>query len=185
MNRRMTVALVTLVTLIIGIAWAPPAQARSQRTITGNVEFPISAWEPGLRIWFHFDVQEVRPADHQATGYVSWTIYSPSLGWRYVSGTPTCAAFDKDRGDQSTAVIVVELRSKRGWGAGQPGEFARFWVRDGGQPGHQGDQWGLQSYDEANFIEFWPATEEPNCTSKFYFDWPTPVDIEGGNLTIH
>jgi hypothetical protein len=136
-----------------------------------------------LRIWFRFDVRDVNPANHRAVGGVSWKIYSPIDGWRSVSGTPTCVAFNNDP-DGSTAVMVVKVLNKRGWGQGTPGEFTRFWVRDGGRIGHHGDQWGLQSYNAVDFIEFWPATEEPNCTSPFIFDWPTPVDVEHGNLTI-
>ena len=111
---------------------------------------------------------------------MNWAIYSPMQGWRYVSSTPVCAAFRKN----STAVMVVKLREVRGWGAGEPGQFARFWVRDGEEAGHRADRWGLQSYNETEFIEFWPSDQPPDCTSKFAFDWPTPVDVEHGDLTI-
>ncbi len=181
MKRSITLVLVLLLMLVVGAVGVPPTYAHTQHKITGRVEFPISEWEHGLRIWFYFDVREVNPVDHQAAGAVNWAIYSPTQGWRYVSGVPNCAVFRKD----STAVMVVKLREVRGWGAGAPGEFARFWVRDGGKAGPHGDQWGLQSYNEAEFIEFWPPDKAPNCTSKFVFDWPTPVDVEHGDLTIY
>ena len=181
MKRSITLVLVMLLMLVVGAAGAPPAYAYTQHKVTGHVEFPLFEWAPGLRIWFYFDVREVSPRNHEAAGAVNWAIYNPAETpvWRYVSSTPVCAAF-KD----SSAVMVVKLREVRGWGAGEPGQFARFWVRDGGKAGPHTDQWGLQSYNEAEFIEFWPADQPPDCTSKFDFDWPTPVDIERGDLAI-
>ena len=68
MKRPITLVLVMLLMLVVGAVGAPPAYAHTQHKVTGGVEFPIFEWEPGLRIWFYFDVREVNPGRSSGGG---------------------------------------------------------------------------------------------------------------------
>lgn len=79
---------------------------------------------------------------------------------------------------------MSRIVSRTGWGWGEPGEYAKFWVRDGGMPGGEGDQWIMQSYQfEPEWIEFWPADVPPPDCESFTPDEPE-IAVKGGGLTI-
>jgi hypothetical protein len=182
MKKRMFFALALVSALLLAggvtyvLAEAPPK-------VTGGVVFPVPQWGD-LRIWLRFSVHEVDPVIHAAEGQVNVQIYSPYEGWRRWEGVPVCV---KAGGDEAggTAVMVIKITSKSGWGDGEPGEHAKFWVRDGGTPASEGDQWMTQSYQwEPEWKEFWPKDVPPPDCESITLD-ESPIDIEGGNLVIH
>ena len=66
-----------------------------------------------------------------------------------------------------------------------PGEYAYFWMRDGGTPGSQGDMWGNKNYsDEDPFLEFWPADDPPPCEYFVPSYGIKPIAVEGGDLDV-
>jgi hypothetical protein len=115
----------------------------------------------------------VDPSTHAARGHLNWKIYSPTDGWRVIHASPTCLVVTEQTDSSKTAAVIAEAVSKRGWGAGEPGGYTRFWVRDRGTPGSTGDPWIMQSYQLApEWLEFWPADDE------------APFYVEHGNLVI-
>ncbi len=181
MKKRILIVLV-LVTMFL-IPGAPaPALADSPGKVTGSAYFPVPDWG-NLRIWLNFNVREVNPVTHQATGLVRAQLYSPTDGWKRLDFRPECVVFGTDSDGKKTAVFVVEILRKEGWGQGAPGEHGRWWVRDGGTPSKQGDQWMIQSYDTPNWIEYWPKNiPAPDCES--FTPDELPITVNHGNLVI-
>jgi hypothetical protein len=178
MKKRILIALV-LVTMFLIPGGSAPALADSPGKVTGLAYFPVPEWGD-LRIWLSFDVREVNPLTHQATGMVHAQLYSPTDGWKRLDFRPECVVFGTD----SDAVFVVEILRKEGWGQGAPGEHGRWWVHDGGTPGKQGDQWMIESSDPENWIEYWPIdVPAPDCES--FTPDQSPINVEEGNLVIH
>ena len=177
------VLVVVLVAMLLLPGGAASALAGGTSKVTGGIQFFAEAWGD-LRIWQQYSVHQVDPDTHAATGHVNWKIYSPTDGWRSIDARATCLAVTAELDGSKTAVVVARIVSKRGWGDGEPGEYARFWVRDGGTPGAKGDQWNNQSASLDPWYEFWPANAEPDCES-FTPDQTTPFDVTAGNLVIH
>ena len=180
-----SVASTLMVVALLGVALAAPASAAPPGPrLTGGIQFSAPGWGD-LTIWQQYSVFQMDSSTHAARGIVNWKIYSPTDGWRSIDARATCMAVTDQPDGSRTAVVVARLVSVRGWGAGEPGEHAKFWVRDAGTPGAAGDQWMMQSYQwEPEWIEFWPAdVSAPDCES-FTPDEP-PFDVEHGNLVIH
>jgi hypothetical protein len=183
MKKRILIALV-LVAMFLIPGGSTPALADSPGKVTGLTYFSVPDWG-NLRIWLSFDVREVNPVTHKATGLVLAQLYSPTDGWKRLALRPECVVFGKDSDGKKTAVFVVEILRKEGWGQGAPGEHGKWWVRDGGTPGKQGDQWLIQYYDPDpdNWTEYWPVTvPAPDCESFKSDD--TPLNVARGNLVI-
>ena len=182
MKKRILIVLVLVAVFLIPGGPAP-ALAHSPGTVAGSVYFPVPQWGD-LQIWLDFDVREVNPVTHQATGLVRAQLYSPADGWKRLDLHPECVVFGTGPDGKKTAVFVVEILRKEGWGQGAPGEHGRWWVRDRGTPGKQGDQWMIQSYDPVNWIEYWPIdVPAPDCAS--FTPDEKPIKVERGDLVIH
>ena len=180
-----TIAAMAIIVVLLGVGLMTTAAAASPSArVTGGIQFSAPDWG-NLTIWQQYSVRQVAPDTHAAKGIVNWKIHSPTDGWRLIDARATCLAVTDQPDGSKTAVVVSQLVRVRGWGQGAPGEYARFWVRDGGTPGAAGDQWTSQSYQlEPEWIEFWPADgPAPDCESIFP-DGP-PFDVERGNLVIH
>jgi len=183
MKARIVLAVMLVIVFLVATGTASAAGGTGK--VTGGIQFFAPQWG-NLTIWQQYSVHQTDPDTHAATGHVNWKIYSPIEGWRSIDALATCLAITEELDGSKTAVVVSRIVSKRGWGAGDPGEYARFWVRDGGTPGSAGDQWSNQSYDPfpEPWYEFWPADgPAPDCES-FVPDAP-PFDLTAGNLVIH
>lgn len=176
MKKRILILLL-LMTLPLILGGSTPALAGSPRAIVGHTAF----WAPfagGMDIFLDLDVREVNPDTHEATGSCSWTIWHEEMGWRQLDAHPTSVVFDE--GTQ-TAVFVSRIIHKTGFGEGEPGEYAFFWVRDGDP-----DQWGSAIYQADPFREFWPRGNPPACEYFDPADLGRPIlDVELGALAIH
>jgi hypothetical protein len=178
---------IVLVLMLVAVFLLPggtaPALADGMRGVTGGIYMFVPQWGD-LRVWLTFDVHELDPDSHAATGIVRAQLFSPNDGWKRLDFRAECVKFDTDAQGKQTAVFIVEILRKDGWGQGLPGEHGRFWVRDGGTPGTQGDQWINQSYSLDPWIEYWPTTlPAPDCES-FTPDQPPP-EVMASNLVIH
>ena len=86
-------------------------------------------------------------------------------------------AFGEHEGAPAAA-FVAEITRVSGWGQGVPGEYAYYWVRDGGTPARQGDQFAINYYSLDPFYEFYPAGAPPTGA---YFTPFLAIDLLGGN----
>jgi hypothetical protein len=153
-----------------------PVLADSPRGITGGIGFASPEWGVD-RGWIRINVHEVTL--EEGRGWARWQEYNTDAGWRRVSSRVKCVAFGEDVGDdEQTAVFVVQITSKRGWGALEPGQHVKFWVRDGGTPGSTGDEWSTV---------FWPADDDYTAPACDYESVPADfrVPVSGGNLVVH
>ena len=175
MKKRNLMLLVS-VALPLMLAGSAPALAGSPRGIVGHIAFQ-APFEGGMDLFVDFDVHEVNPDTHKATGSCSWTIWHEEMGWRQLDAHPTCVLFDE--GSQ-TAVFVSRIVHKTGFGQGEPGEYAYFWVRDGDP-----DQWSSKIYQATPFYEFWPRGKPPTCEYFDPSDLGRPIfSVELGDLAI-
>ena len=166
-------ARIVLVVMLVAVFLLPggtvSAGAGGPSKITGGIHFVASAF--GMEGWMNFDIHATGPGGG-ARGWLRWREYSESQGWRHVVAHPICVTFS---GSAPTAVFVVQIDSRSGWGEGEQGQYILFWVRDGGTPGRNGDQFTTLT---------WPPQYEPlACTytePSFIF-----ATIDGGNLMIH
>jgi hypothetical protein len=153
----------------------------------------VADWGDRFEVWQRYEIQQTEPwvpgIGVNARGKVNYQIYHEGMGWRRLQTTPICIAFGEDPADGTPmATMVLRIDRVLGWGSGNPGEHTKFFIRDGGTPGAEGDQWSMQYYDWYP-DEFWPADEPPpDCTyepedpdAKIESWW----DISRGNLTIH
>lgn len=176
------ILMVLVLVAVLTLVGSRFAQATAFRRVEGDVAYrspPEWYIDPPLKIWMHYDVQQIGRS-HHVSGQVSWMMYSETDGWRYLDSRPTCMVIGEHEGKPS-AVIVTQIVERIGWGWGEPGEYAYFWVRDGGTPGSEGDQWGMAYYSFDPFTEFYPANDPPPCE---YFTPFLQIAIEGGDLDI-
>ena len=184
MKHRSIVSTLLIVVVLSAALVAPAAAGSSGLKLTGGIQLSAPGWGD-LTIWQQYNVQQVNAVTHAARGIVNWKIYSPNDGWRSIDARAICLAVTNQPDGSQTAIVVARLISVKGWGGGARGEYARFWLRDGGAPGSAGDQWMMQSYQwDPEWIEFWPADgAAPDCES-FNPDEPA-FNVEHGNLAIH
>jgi hypothetical protein len=156
-----------------------PILADAPRGITGGINFAAPEWGVD-RGWIWFNVHEVDPETNLARGGVNWVEYNADDGWRRLSSKVTCVAFGEDVGeDEQTAVFVVQVTRKRGWGPLEPEQYVKFWVRDGGTPGTEGDEWGTP---------FWPVDDLDDTVPACDYEVLSPdyrVPVSGRNLVLH
>lgn len=166
-------AWLTLLSLVLGVyqPLQPIVQAAPvHERITGDLDFTVPDW--GLQHgWFHFNVLLPKKAGDAPTGWVRWVEVNTNQEVRYVMADARCVAFSKDG---ASAVLTVQITSRRGWGEGQAGQWINLWLHDGGSPGANKDAFATL---------FWPPTEErPGCV----YAEPTAniITAVGGDLEI-
>ena len=182
MKTRILVLLVLIASLFtLGVS--PPSMAESERGVTGTIGFH-GPWAGGMDIFIDFDVREVNPDTQRATGSVRWKIWHEEMGWRAVNARATCVQFDKDEDDNPTAILVSRIVRKTGWGQGEPGEYAYWWLRDS----TEGDLHSINYYrpfdpdHPEDFQEFFPRDHAPDCEGFSFFEPPEVIDL--GDLAI-
>jgi hypothetical protein len=181
--RNRTLFIVSLLAAALLVPWGTvPAAAGAHRKITGDFYFESPpAWGIDLDLWITLDVHEVDATTGEARGHCSWRIYHEGMGWRELEGELVSVAFGEHEGAPAAA-FVSRITSATGWGQGLPGEYAYFWVRDGGTPARKGDQFAINYYSLDPFYEFYPVGDPPVCA---YFTPFLAIDILDGNLVIH
>jgi hypothetical protein len=135
-----------------------------------------------MDIFIDFDVRQVNPDTYEAVGPVQWKIWHAAWGWREVDAQATCVNIDREAGE---AILVSRIVRKSGWGVGEPGEYAYWWLRDS----EAGDQHSINYYrlddpttPENEWYEFFPRGRPPACEPFDRFE--PPVDIDLGDLAI-
>lgn len=164
------------------------------RRVSGEAYLPAVQEWGGVTISMDFDVVEVDPETHEASGYINWhnVMPDPEEGmptWKGVETEARYIFFGEDVGDTVDAVVVItQITAKEGWGQGEPGEYAYFWLRDGGDTAP--DQWGNRSFSFDPFLEFFPEDSPP--VEEGYFtledlhteDPVLPINVELGDIEI-
>jgi hypothetical protein len=178
------ILIVAALTIVLGLVGSTSASAWFLRRVQGDIGFhspPQWGADPPVLLWMHYDVTEINSRTHRAVGRVSWILFKEEFGgWRYVDSRPVCVVFGEHEG-KPAAAIVTRLTERVGWGPGEPGDYAYYWVRDGGTPASEGDAWGSQVYSTDPFVEFHPPDDPPPCE---YFTPGLPIDSEAGDLNI-
>lgn len=153
------------------------ANAQTDRGISGSVAFDAPPeWGQEFDLWIDFDLQEVNASNHRATGEISWRIWSEAYGLRELKTHPSCVLFGEDVGeDPDTAIVVTRIQQLEGWGDGLPGEYAYWWLRDGGDS--ENDQMAMLDYSADPWYEFFPKGKPPTCE---YFEPWLVIDIGEG-----
>jgi hypothetical protein len=176
MKKRILILLM-LVTVPLGLAAASADSEAPGRKVTGDAWF-TAPWEGGMTIWLSLDIREVNPKTHRATGQVNWKIWHDEWGWRELDAHPSCVLFGADVDeDPNTAIFVSRIVHKSGWGEGEPGEYAYWWVRDG-----EPDQFGINYFSFDPFLEFWPRGKPTACA---YFSPGMLHDLQGDLVVEH
>jgi hypothetical protein len=180
MNKRFLIVLV-LVAVLPLLGGAAPTLADSPRVIQGQTGIQ-GPWAGGMDIFIDFDVREVNPHTHRAWGPVSWKIWHKEWGWREVKARAACVFFGEEMGN---AILVSRIVHKTGWGQGEPGEFAYWWLTDSeGGDLHRINYYRLDDPDtpEDEWYEFFPRGRPPDC--EFFTPTEPPIGIAMGDLAI-
>jgi hypothetical protein len=189
--------LVLLVALLLSACQPiqPQAGSSTRRHVQGEIFLPgVPQWG-GIAVSMRFDFAEVAPATHEATGFINWRNFQPQPPegesyWKVVDSEVRYAFFgaDVENGDPNTVVVITQIKAKDGWGQGEPGEYAYFWFREGGEQAP--DQWGMRSYSLDPWYEFYPADKPPVDPGYFTLEEMQaegpllPLTVEIGGLTI-
>ncbi|MFO7633071.1 MAG: hypothetical protein R6W76_11050, partial [Caldilinea sp.] len=107
------------------------APETAHRTVAGEFGFP-SPKEWGVDLWItqDFDVLEVNSENHTAEGTINWGVYDVlQRQWKLVKADAKYVFFDESG---QRALVMAAITEKSGEGEGEPGEYASFWVHDGG-----------------------------------------------------
>lgn len=184
-----------LVALILS-ACQPIRPLPTPHTAKGDIQFMVPTWGD-IAISISFAVREVDPTTHTAVGPLNWRIFSPTpqeggAGWRGIDSQVKYAIFGKDipGADPNTVVIITQITAQRGWGQGEPGSYAYFWLKDSGQPAGQGDQWGMVYYKVDPWTEFFPENDPPALDHYITVeemqqqDAALPITVEMGDVVI-
>ena len=182
-------ARIVLVAMLMAMLLLPGATASANaggvRGVTGSMNLEPPDWGGYYRVWLNFNIHEVNPVTHDAEGMIHGQVYSEEFGWKRLWFEAKCVSFGQFEG-KAAAVFVATIVRREGWDAiptaGNPGEYLRWQVVDGGRPGGRGDVWMLDYFDYSSFTEYWPAEPEGLC-NKFEIDETNYADH--GNLVIH
>jgi hypothetical protein len=176
MRKRISMLLLLIMAVYLVLGGSISAVAGPARKITGGFfSRNFFSVEQG---WFNFSVREVGTGPGGARGGAKWKEYDEDRGWRRVQAHAICMALGDVQG-QPAATVVVEVDRIRGWSdpAEFEGELMKFWLLDGGTPGHDGDQWSS--------VGPWPPTDDLEDYTCDYEDPVFHFSVVGGNLVIH
>jgi hypothetical protein len=178
-KRTMIFVVVVLVLAMLATASVTLAKNLTFNKITGHDYFFVEAWG-GVEIWNTIVVKE-NLLTHVPKGKITVKITSPSeQGVRYYETTPVCVnIYEDENGLWAILVHQITADGVSGFGAGEPGEYAKWKIHDSQAPGGQGDTISL-AYGP--YGEFWPEGENPGCGDT---DFPNTLEVVNGNLVIH
>jgi hypothetical protein len=201
-KRTMMIAIILLVLAMLATASVTLAKKLTYHKITGSSYSLVESWG-NTEIWTTIEIKE-KPLPHALKGKITVKITSPyEQGVRYYETTPVCANFGQDKNGTPWAILVHRITADgvSGFGPGEPGEYAKWKIRDSQAPGGRGDAIYLayECYDEsfantcdtdgdgvgdAPYDEFWPANGvPPACDDTNFVD--DPLEVDEGNLVIH
>ena len=184
MKRRSVLALVLVAAFLLP-GGAAPVIADGMSGVTGGIGLEPPNWGNYYRVWIEFNIHQVDPATYDADGMIHAQVYTPPFGWKRLWYEAECVSFGEVDGNPS-AILVAKIVRREGWDdiptAGDPGEYLKWQLIDGGTPASNGDTWPLQWYDLGNWIEYWPTYPDGGC-NDFRADETDYLDY--GNLVIH
>jgi hypothetical protein len=184
MKKRIVLVLVLVAAFLLP-GGTRPALAKRISGVTGGVGLEPPDWGDYFRVWIEFNVHQSNPSTYEADGTITARVYNPTLGWKRLWFKAECVSFGKVDG-KPAATLVAKIERREGWDnistAGDPGEYLKWQLIDGGTPGSRGDVWRLQYYDYGHFVEYWPTYPDGGC-DNFRADETNYVDY--GNLVIH
>jgi len=201
MSKRISVIGLMLMALLVLSACQPllvdeeAMAGANARRVHGEIYLPgVPEWG-GVVVSMNFDFSEVDPETHEAAGYLNWRNVMPNAEegmptWKGVESEVQYALFgeDFDVGEPDGVVVIAQIVSKEGWGQGEPGQYAYFWMHDGALIGP--DQWGMKYYSFDPFQEFYPEDSPPIESGYFTLEEmraespELPLDIELGDIEI-
>ncbi len=156
------------------------APETAHRTVIGEFGFP-SPKEWGVDLWItqDFDVRELNPESHAAEGTINWGVYDVlQRQWKLVKADAKYVFFDESG---QSAIVMAAITAKIGEGEGEPGEYASFWVHDGGAQDRFGIQYFSDFHPEVGFKEFFPADQLPPLE---YAEPAELIAVETGDVTV-
>jgi hypothetical protein len=147
------------------------------REVSGTLHFArIPCWDDVV-LDLTVDIVELNPADHTATGTISWSTTRPDVALpaddlsgtagQQVAAKVTHIFFgaDEPNGDPNGMVIVAQIESADGNSLAQRGEYAYIWLHDGQ---NDADEWGIYPYAVEPRLQFFPHDLSPALLG--YFD---------------
>jgi hypothetical protein len=153
--------------------------------ITGSINLEPPDWGSYYRVWIEFSVHQVDPSTDEANGMIVARVYNPEMGWKHLWYEAKCVSFGEVDGKPAATVVAMIVR-REGWDdiptAGDPGEYLKWQLVDGGTPAGSGDVWRLQWYDFGNFVEYWPTYPDGGCRAFRGDETDYP---DHGDLVIH
>lgn len=179
MNKK-NVVLSLLVALLILAAALSAVTAASSRGVHGHFFFDSPPeWGGEYDVLINLDVREMNARTHRAVGPVTWAVLNVENGeWGEVTANAHCVLFGEDVGkDPDTLIIVSRISQSTGWSVAEPGQYAYWWLKDGGIGN---DTLAIRYYSFEPFQEFFPAGKPPACE---YFT-NLEIAIGSGDLAI-
>lgn len=157
----------------MGEASQPAVVSSRLRQVAGELYFPRVPYWDGQELVLSVAFKELDPIEHTASGFVKWhtidrTTPSPQGNEHRVEATVTHVFFGTDApgGDPASVVVVAQILAAEGNATAARGDYAYFWLRDGGEA--HADGWGIFPYSIEPRADFFPYDQSP--ASFGYFD---------------
>jgi hypothetical protein len=109
--------------------------------------------------------------------------------WKVVDSEARYVLFGEDFAEEAadSVVIITQIIDKKGFGEGEPGEYAYMWFQESGD----GEQalWAMRYYSLDPFLEFFPPDQPPAVEYAFLEqmvaeDPALPIAMDVGSLRI-
>lgn len=166
-----------------------------RRHVYGALHFAETPGWNGEALNLSMDFIEADPSEHTATGALRWdtAAVDPAFvdpAWQKVDAVVTHVYFGADAvdGEPGCLVIIAQVVSAQGKPTVQRGDYAYFWLRDGGP--NDPDQWGIFPYAVEPRQEFFPYDRSPALHGYFtaqamQHDTPwLPLTAATGNIVV-
>lgn len=154
-------------------ATQPADVAPRLRQVAGELYFPMTPYWGSQELILSVAFEELDPVEHTASGVVKWHTIdkaspSPQADEQQVEAAVTHVFFGADAsdGDPASFVVVAQVLAAEGNTTAARGDYAYFWLRDGGEA--QADAWGIFPYSIEPRVDFFPYDRSP--ASFGYFD---------------
>jgi hypothetical protein len=184
----MKIKILTIVACIslLGVLLVTPLYAKESQKITGGVFYQMlfGALPPTVDrtadSWAEFSIN-ANPETGDVKGTYRWRAYNPITGWLSSFVEVECVSFGSD--ETGNYAVFSGLVTGGSW-EDLHGMYTAIWVRDGGTPGSEGDEWGFYANCVGGVCS--PGfTSNPGC-SVDVLGQPTQLQpVLGGNLSIH